>query len=453
MLKKIVFVGISILITLSFSQVPDTLWTKTYGGTGYDRCCSVHQTTDGGYILGATTESYGAGNLDFWLIKTNPVGDTLWTKTYGGDSTESAKSVHQTTDGGYIVAGYTKSFGLGFSHIYLVKTDSLGDSIWTKTFEPRSVCYDMQQTTDTGYIIAGAGFIGSGEDLYLIKTDPSGDTIWTKWYGGTWASDLAWSIQQTSDSGYIIVGFTASFGAGSYDIWLLKTDENGDTLWTKTYGGTSWDYGFSIDQTTDGGYIVTGRTNSFCVGYSDVWLLRTNPDGDTLWTKTYGGMGCEGGRFVQQTSDGGFIVAGYTDSYGAGDYDVWILKTNSAGDTLWTQTYGGTGIDQCNGGGQQTLDDGYVFSAVTTSFGVGPSDAWLIRMEPDTFGVKEQQIKFIRHDNLGATIFSGPLILPEGKNHKIFDITGRIVVSNKMRPGIYFIEIDGKIIQKIIKIR
>ena len=452
MLKRIVFVELSILIILSFAQAPDTLWTKIYGGIGYDRCSSMQQTTDGGYILGASTESYGNGDADFWLIKTNAFGDILWTKTYGGDSIDNASAVQQTSDGGYIIAGHTQSFGTEDVQIYLVKTDSLGDSLWTKTFNVKAVSYCVRETFDGGYIIAGEIFY-LGNDAYLVKTNSFGDTLWSKRYGSTFGGDFAWSVRQTSDSGYVIVG-TTSLGAGSGDIWLLKTDENGDTLWAKTYGGGSWDYGISVDQTTDGGYIVTGRTNSFCVGYSDVWLLRTDSNGDTLWTKTFGGEGCEGGRFVQQTSDGGFIVAGWTDSYGAGWYDVWIIKTNSAGDTLWTQLYGGAGYDGCNGGGQQTSDGGYVFPTETTSFGANRlSDIWLIRIEPDTFGIKEQQIKLLTQDNIGVTIFSGPLLLPEGKNCRVFDITGRVIAPEKIKPGIYFLEVDGDITQKVIKVK
>ncbi len=433
-----------------FGQAPDTVWMKTYGGTNYDRCFSVQQTTDGGYILGAMTMSYGAGDIDFWLIKTNTFGDTLWTKTYGGDTTDEAMSVQQTTDGGYFVAGRSKSFGPGFIQIYFIKTDSLGDSIWAKTLDANSVCYDARQTADTGYIIAGSIF-GATEDIYLIKTNSLGDTLWSKIYGGGGA-DLCWSVRQTTDGGYILVGITGSFGAGSSDIWLLKTDENGDTLWTKTYGGTSWDYGISVDQTDDGGYIVTGRTNSFCVGYSDIWLLRTDANGDTLWAKTYGEAGCEGGRYVQQTSDGGFIVVAFTDSYGAGDENAWILKTDSNGDTLWTVLYGGPEWDHLFAG-QQTSDEGYVFAGHTTSWGSGVSDVWLVKTEPDTFSIKERSIIVKDQVYKGPTVISGPILQPDGKNCKIFDITGRVVVPDKIKPGIYFVEIDGKITRKIIKIR
>ena len=165
-----------------------------------------------------------------------------------------------------------------------------------------------------------------------------------KTYGGT-GNDYANSVQQTTDGGYIIAGYTASFGGDSSHVYLIKTDSLGDTLWTKTYGGDSSDIGNSVQQTTDGGYIVAGTTNSFGAGNVDVYLIKTNSIGDTMWTKTYGGTNIDVGSYVRQTLDGGYIIARYTGSFGAGGFDVYLIKTNSLGDTLWTRTYGGTFAD------------------------------------------------------------------------------------------------------------
>jgi hypothetical protein len=330
-----------------------------------------------------------------------------------------------------------------------MKTDASGDSMWTTIVEENSVGYSVQQTSDSGYIVAGVNM--DHGDLFLMKTNSMGDTVWTKNYGGAFG-EICRSVQQTADNGFILVGETSSYGSGDDDIWLLKTNEDGDTLWTKTYGGTSWDYGHSVDQTFDGGYIVTGRTNSFCVGLSDIWLLRTDANGDTLWTKTFGGTGCEGGRFVQQTFDGGFMIVGYTDSFGAGDYDAWILKTNGNGDTLWTTLYGGPEFDRFYVG-QQTSDAGYIFAGHTMSFGAAQNDVWFIKTEPDTLCIKERSITVSNQVYKSTTILAGPLLLPEGKTCRVFDITGRTVVSEKMKPGIYFVEVDGVITQKVVKIR
>ena len=149
------------------------------------------------------------------------------------------------------------------------------------------------------------------------------------------------TLWKTTDEGYIITGHT-----WSYDIWLIKTNASGDTLWTKTFGGMDFDWSFSVQQTADGGYIITGWTESFGAGDRDIWLIKTNANGDTLWTKTFGGNGDDGGSQVQQTIDEGYIITGWTESFGAGDDDIWLIKTNADGDSLWTKTFGGGGLDE-----------------------------------------------------------------------------------------------------------
>ena len=208
-------------------------WTKTFGGTGNERCYSVQQTNDGGYIITGFTESFGNGGQDVYLIKTDGNGDSLWTKTFVGTSSDGGSSVQQTTDGGYIITGHTSSFGNGKDDVYLIKTDENGVEQWTKTFG--GIEYDsgnsVQQTTDGGYIITGKSeSVGNViSDLYLIKTDGNGTEQWTKTFGGTeW--DVGYSVQQTSDGGYVVSGSTTSYGSGGGDLYLIKTDENGDVI-------------------------------------------------------------------------------------------------------------------------------------------------------------------------------------------------------------------------------
>jgi hypothetical protein len=187
---------------------------------------------------------------------------------------------------------------------------------------------------------------------------PNPDTLWTRTYGGS-NDDYAWSVEQTADGGYIVAGSTNSFGAGDFDCYLVKTNSQGDTLWTRTYGGSDDDRATSIQQTADGGYIVAGFTLSFGAGSGDFYLVKTNSLGDTLWTRTYGGSSDDKGFSVQRTADGGYIVAGFTLSFGAGGYDFYLVKTNSQGDTLWTRTYGGSNQDEARSA-QQTADGGYI---------------------------------------------------------------------------------------------
>src|SRR3972149_78207 len=217
-------------IANSFSQ---TTFQKTFGGTSDDWGFSVQQTTDGGYIITGTITSFGAGGQDVYLIKTDAGGNSLWTKTFGGITYDVGNSVRQTTDGGYIIAGTTYSFGVG------------------------------------------------NADVYLIKTDANGNTLWTKTFGRT-NSDLGYSVQQTTDGGYVIAGLTDSFGAGLYDVYLIKTNGSGDTLWTKTFAGRHIDEGYSVQQTTDGGFVITGYTGSFGAGNADVYLIKTDANGNSL---------------------------------------------------------------------------------------------------------------------------------------------------------------------------
>jgi len=373
------------------SQVPDTAWTKTYGGGGYDYGRSVQQTADGGYIVAGETGSYGAGGMDVYLIKTDSLGDTLWIRTYGGGGGDFGYSVQQTIDGGYIVAGYTGSYGVG-GDVYLIKTNSSGDTLWTRTYggTGTDIGKSVQQTTDEGYIVTGyTESYGMGEsDVYLIKTDSLGDTLWTKTYVGG-DQNYGRSVQQTADGGYIVAGDAIFYGAGGYDVYLIKTDSLGDTLWTKTYGGGEGDFGYSVQQTTDGGYIVAGYTWSYGVGESDVYLIKTDSLGDTLWTKTYGGGEGDFSHSVQQTTDGGYIVAGHTMSYGVGGRDVYLINTNASGDTLWTKTYGGGDFD-IGYSVQQTTDGGYIVAGHTESYGEGEMDFYLIRIKPEEGGIKEE---------------------------------------------------------------
>jgi len=316
----------------------------------------------------------------FSIIFAQP--DTLWTKTFGDIKWDLGNDLQQTSDEGYIITGYTDSFvqgGAFVPRVCLIKTDSLGDSLWAKTFVGKRG-NSVQQTSDGGYIIAGVGGGGWG-GILLIKTDDSGNKVWSKILGGKY-DDVGYSVQQTFDGGYIVTGYTVD-GAQDpewawSDIWLFKTDESGDALWTKTFGGEySEDFGFSVQQTSDGGYIVTGFT------YTDnICLIKTDESGDALWTKAFGGSGRSWGYSVQQTSDGGYIVTGFTESYGAGDSDIWLIKTDVSGDTLWTKTFGGKYDDQ-GYSVKQTFDGGYIVTGFTESYGAGKADIWLIRIAPD----------------------------------------------------------------------
>jgi hypothetical protein len=311
-----------------------TSFDRAYGGANHDEGGSVQQTTDGGYVVAGYTGSFGAGDADVYLLKTDAAGDTLWTRTFGGIAWDQGNSVQQTTDGGYIVAGYTGSFGAGNYDVYLIKTDATGETLWTRTYGDSSddAGFSVQQTADGGFVVTGlTGFVMLHQtDVRLIKTDATGDTVWTRTLGGSNA-DRGNSVQQTTDGGYVICGYTSPSAADTVDVYLIKTDASGDTLWTKTFGGPGFEHGNSVQQTTDSGYIIAGYATSFGAGGYDVYLIKTDASGDTLWTRTFGDTDWDQGSSVQQTTDGGYIVAGYITPPESGDRDVYLIKTDADG--------------------------------------------------------------------------------------------------------------------------
>jgi len=363
------------------STTAQITFEKTYGGTSSDVALSVQQTSDRGYIIGGSTQSYGAGSWDVYLIKTDSSGSTIWTKTYGDSNDDQGYAVRYTSDGGYIIAGTTKPFGAGPRNVYLIKTDSSGDTLWTKTFSGKNddQCYTVQQTTDGGYIIAGSSWSsGTSYDAYLIKTNSLGDTLWTKTYGGS-SRDVAYAVLQTTEGGYILTGYSWSFGDSAYTVYLIKTDSVGNSQWMKTCGGIRYTLGMSIEMTSDTGFIIAGTIDSQGTGNQHVYLIKTDSLGDTLWTKIYNGKSVDIGFVIKQTTDEGYIIAGNTRLFGASS-NVYLIKTNSLGDTLWTKTYGGNDND-VGMSAQQTSDGGYIIGGYTFSFGAGSSDVYLIKTD------------------------------------------------------------------------
>ena len=260
-------------------------WNQTYGGTDYDYAYSVIQTSDGGYAMVGETNSSGAGGSDFWLIKTDTTGNMQWNKTYGGTGADTGVAVVQNSDGGYALAGRTSSFGAGGNDIWLIKTDATGNMLWNKTYGGPGTEQGnaMVQTSDGGYAIFSpttSFSTGGGQDVWLVKTDSMGNMLWNKTYGGP-GNETAVYLIQTSDGGYALTGTTTSFGAGGRDVLLIKTDASGNTMLNRTYGGTNNDDGYSMIETSDGGYMIVGQTRSFGYGSAtnfDWYLIKTDAE-------------------------------------------------------------------------------------------------------------------------------------------------------------------------------
>jgi len=319
-----------LLITILQAQ-PNAIWIRTFGGINSDYGRSIQQVFNDGYILIGTTASFGDNN-DAWLIKTDVQGNKEWDKTFGGSNDDFGSCIQQTIDGGYIIVGWTNSFGGGNNDAWLIKTDVQGNKEWDKTFggNDTDIGYSVQQTIDGGYIITGwtRSFGLGNNDVWLIKTDVQGNEEWNKPLGGN-LFERGYSVQQTIDGGYIIAGWTNSFGDGNYDVWLIKTDAEGNEEWNKLFGGSDSDRGYSVQQTTDGGYIITGETKSFGNGESDLWLIKTDAEGNEEWNKPFGGSDSDRGYSVQQTENAEYVITGWTKSSGNGNNDAWLIKVEN----------------------------------------------------------------------------------------------------------------------------
>ena len=368
--------GLLVVFIAELTWAQKIAWQRTFGGSGRDDARFVIQTSDGGYIIAG-----GVNKVDGWLIKTDAEGKELWNRTFGGPNSDVVLSVRQTPDGGYILCCGTESYGAGWSDIWLIRTDAKGNKLWDKTFGGpyRDSAPSFQQTPDGGYVLAGwtGGSWTDNADIWLVKVDAEGEKLWEKTFGGS-STDLAYSVQYTSDRGYILTGVTKSYGAGGYDIILIKTDSEGEKQWEQTFGGSGDDEAYSVLQTSDGGYIIAGFTTSFGTGKRDMWVIKVNARGQKQWDLISGGTNDDTAISIRQTLDGGYIVAGFTASFGAGKRDIWVVKINARGQKEWDLTIGGSDNDvaTCI---QQTSDGGYIVAGWTGNWD-GDADVLLVKI-------------------------------------------------------------------------
>lgn len=307
-----------------------------------------------------------------FLIFNCATAQVTFQKTYGGPEKEAAFKLAKTYDGGYALSGETESFGSNGRDIYLIKTDGNGVLQWSVVYSGIGADYSTNiiETSDHGFLIAGGttSFGSGSDDALLLKTDATGVPLWSKVYGGS-QQDYFLSVAQVNDGGFIAVGTTASYGAGSYDILVVRTNASGDTLWTRILGGTSYEDATNIIQTADSGFAFCGHSFSFTPANAEAVLIKLNANGDTTWTLQYGNTGVEEAHSVKQTADGGYIVFGNATSFG-NDYEPYLNRFTSTGNLLWTKLYGGPKSDAMYDG-IITSDGGYAMSGFTESFGEG----------------------------------------------------------------------------------
>lgn len=363
--------------SFQFTKSVDTLWTQTLGGQNNDYGYCVRQTTDGGYIITGMTQSYGVSYQGILLLKTDSDGNEVWHRVFGEGDYNEGQCVRQTSDGGYIIAGSSDQWSPVWYDVCLIKTDNSGHEIWTQHYggNNHDQAYGVQQTTDGGYIVVGFTCSHNAYFALLIKTDELGGVVWVQTYsfGGAFGN-FGQSVQQTTDGGYIVTGDS------DWDILLLKTDGQGDEIWSRLFQVGNYGLGYCVQQTSDGGYIIAGYSD-FTGSSDDMFLLKTDSLGNQVWLQTYGGFANDQGYSVQQATDGGYVICGKTQSYGAGNNDVYLVKTDSCGHQLWEHTFGGSSADY-GYSVIQTPEEGYLVVGYTYSFGVGGSDVYLIRLAP-----------------------------------------------------------------------
>jgi len=367
---------------------PSPSFCKAIGGPESESGSSLIQTSDGGYAIAGITTSFGAGRGDAYVVKLDANGNLLWTKTIGGESDDWGRSLIQTSDGGYAITGETESFGAGKADVYVVKLDANGNLQWTKTISGESDDWGLSliQTSDGGYAIAGYtySFGAGGLDVYVVKLDAHGNLQWTKTIGGP-DREEGNSLIQTSDGGYAIAGKTQSFGAGGEDVYVVKLDANGNLQWTKTIGGENEDWGYSLIQTSDGGYAIAGYTVFLGAEPFEVYFVKLDAKGNLQWTKTIGGKWGEAGYSLIQTSDGGYAIAGRY--FLIGDHGevyagyVYVVKLDAKGNLQWTKTIDVKNEYLSEASLIQTSDGGYAIAGATNSFGAGYTDVYVVKLD------------------------------------------------------------------------
>ncbi|MCG3165189.1 MAG: hypothetical protein POELPBGB_00951 [Bacteroidia bacterium] len=306
-------------------------------------------------------------------------------RTFSAGGMNGGLALESTSDGGFIGTGQHESSGAGSCDLYVYKVNSCGDPEWFKTYG--SGAEDggkwIEQTPDGGYIISGLSHFGAGAyDNWLMKLDASGNIVWNKLYGGG-GNDYGLYVNTTSDGGYIMSGFFENLAYGATDISLIKTDAAGNTQWVKVYGGAGSDWGDYVEQTPDGGYIITGYTDSYGAGGPDVYVLKVDAAGNLQWSKTYGTAGDDSqpwGNLAYITSDGGYIISSHTNGSGAGNFDYWVLKLDVAGNVEWSKTYGGAG-EESSRHIEPTPDGGYIVGGYASSWGAGSMDAYVVKID------------------------------------------------------------------------
>ncbi|MEO7990221.1 MAG: T9SS type A sorting domain-containing protein [Chryseolinea sp.] len=395
--RRVMFLIIASLILCSYYtplHAQTKVWDRRFGGSEFESCSTSIPTHDGGYLLcGSSSSGIGGdksqasrGGIDFWIVKINAKGNKVWDKRFGGKTGDDLSSVVSTSDGGFLLGGWSDSEvggdksqpSRGWDDFWILKINGNGVKLWDKRFGGDHIDHllSMRPTPDGGFLLGGSSYSGvsgdvtepsrGADDFWVVKIDHRGNKLWDKRYGGE-LSDLLTEIIVTPDGGFLLAGRSASSKSGEkteatrgeYDFWIVKTDADGNKLWDKTYGGDQYELPGKLLSTPDGGFLIGGATDSEIngdvtepsrgTGWDDFWVVKTDADGNKLWDKRFGGNVADGLTSIEPTSDGNFLLGGWSYSDISGEKtepshdwgDFWMVKMDASGNKLWDKTYGG----------------------------------------------------------------------------------------------------------------
>lgn len=357
---------------------------KTYGGPAVETAWNVIFAEDG-YLISADTASFGAGGKDVYLIKTDLSGNLLWTRTFGGTGDDAAVGICRSNDGGFIIAGGTNSFGNGETDVYVIKTDKDGELIWDRTYGGANYDYAFSIcAVNGGYVLAGYSSSFSknpDSDLYLIKINENGEKIWEKIFGGaSW--EAGYSVIALKSGGFAAAGYTDSYGQGQTDMYIIRTDADGNCVWAKTFGGIREDKASSLIQASDNNLVITGKSGSYNArGFGmDLVLMKIDLQGNSLWSRVFPAAELDAGNSVAETNDNGYIIAGTKKCYGICDSNVYVIKTDSKGNTQWSRVFAGS-ADDTGSAVCRDNKDGFIITGNTLSYGNGKGDVLLLNLD------------------------------------------------------------------------
>ncbi len=375
------------------AAVGPAVFTHLFGGPGTEVGNAVRELPGGGYIVVGYTSSFGAGSEDVYLIRTDPAGDTVWTRAIGGPGNDYGWDVRATGDGGYIVVGYTNSFGAGGDDVYVIRTDADGNARWTRTYggPDDERAWAFHETPTGEFVIAAqTNSYGAGDwDLYLIRIEAGGDTIWTRTLGGP-GIDRVFAAEPTSEGGSVFAGITSNGASGPLDATLIRIDSAGNVVWAHSYGGEGSDIGHGVAAAPDGGFLLVGYTDSFGAGGSDIYLVRTDAEGTALWTRTIGDAGDDRAMMAAPMTGGGFAIAGYA----SGGDQYWSARLTAVGDdgtALWSESFGSSGTDR----GvmlQETADGAFIFTGGIWREDDEAPDLFLAKIPPGGRAASSQEV-------------------------------------------------------------